>query len=249
MNEAIVENGGCGYINKDSLFVMSIRKSPSMDEAIAQLAEIQRVFVSQPLTEELVETINRMCHQVYGFLDKQLEPDLDSKESSSDYTQKDIQHLKVSSVWTGKQFVSKEVVGSGCTIDGPYLYKIPASILSRKRLIESLQIKKQFCLKDIEKALKAMKKDFKDQPVDERCQIVLHFIVTLLHQVKLNVAPTLMLPDEHVSFCASQTNWPTTTHLGTDGTLNTLTYMASSHQPGKEAGCGANEKLKYLRNL
>ncbi len=197
LNEAIVENGGCGYINKDSLFVMSIRKSPSMDEAIAQLAEIQRVFVSQPLTEELVETINRMCHQVYGFLDKQLEPDLDSKESSSDYTQKDIQHLKVSSVWTGKQFVSKEVVGSGCTIDGPYLYKIPASILSRKRLIESLQIKKQFCLKDIEKALKAMKKDFKDQPVDERCQIVLHFIVTLLHQVKLNVAPTLMLPDEH----------------------------------------------------
>ncbi len=66
-------------------------------------------------------------------------------------------------------------------------------------MIESLQLKKHFCLKDIEKALKAMKSDFKDQPVDEQCQAVLHSIVTLLHHVELNPAtnPTLMLPDEH----------------------------------------------------
>ena len=208
VNENRVEDGGCGYINQDSLSVMSIRKSPSMDEAIAQLAEIQRVFESQlpTVTQKLVESIDRMCRQLYGFLDKQLEPEKvhtyvpwHSKQEPSGKNQKEIQHLQIPSVWTGKRFVNKEIVGSDWSCDGPYLYKVPASLSSRKHLIESLQLKKHFCLKDIEKALKAMKSDFKDQPVDEQCQAVLHSIVTLLHHVELNPAtnPTLMLPDEH----------------------------------------------------
>ncbi len=196
VNEAFVTDGGCGFITQSSLPMLRLRQSPSMDEAIAQLAEIQQVFETQPVTEHLVKTIDKMCHQVYGFLDKQLE--LETTCKSEDSTQKSVQHLPIESVWTGMRFVSKEVVGSDWSVDGPYLYKLPASLSSKIYLIESLQLKKQFCLKDIEITLIAMKRDFQDEPVNERCQTVLYSIVTLLHQVELNIAatPTLMLPDE-----------------------------------------------------
>ena len=200
LNESSVEKGGCGYINQDALSIMGIQRSSSIEDAIAQLSEVQLSFESQLPSKDLVSNVDKICCQIYDFLNSKL-------QASSSEHQKQVQHLHLLSVWNGKTFVDSNLVASDWlgSHDGPYLYKTPVAISSNKYLLESLQLKKQFSLKDIENALISMKQCFKNEPIDEHCQIVFNSIVALLQQLDLTTAPILMLPDKHFVLHKSNT--------------------------------------------
>ena len=205
VNEKSTKEGGCGYIVQDTIGLLKIRRSPSVEEVVAHLAVVQQTFQSQPATEKLVLITDRMCRQVYGFLDGKLEPEgvtyyTGVSKVSQGPDPRIVQSLQsISCVWTGKQFVEGELIAKeSWNNSGPYLYNLPASLSSRKNLIKVLKIKKQFEFVDIKTALNKMKRDFEDKPVDERCQNILKDIISLLQKLKFNPSETylLMLPDE-----------------------------------------------------
>ena len=205
VNEKSTKEGGCGYIVQDTIGLLKIRRSPSVEEVVAHLTVVQQAFQSQPATEKLVTNTDRMCRQVYGFLDGKLEPEAVTyytgvSRVSQGPDPRIVQSLQsILCVWTGKQFVEEELIAKeSWNNNGPYLYNLPASLSSRKNLIKVLKIKKQFEFVDIKTALNKMKRDFEDKPVDERCQNILKDVISLLQKLKFNPSETylLMLPDE-----------------------------------------------------
>ncbi len=241
VNEAHVENGGCGYINQDTLSMMCIQKSPSINNAVAQLSTVQQVFeTSLPSPSEyLVESVDRICCQVYRFLDNTLKASLPQKE---------VQHLQISSVWDGKQFVDTSVLAIDWSDSGPYLYKTPGSISSYTFLLQSLQLKKRFGLKDIDDALKSMKRYFKYEPIDEECQSVFYSIVGLLQKLDLTATPNLMLPDEN--FILHQSNTLACNEADWVPKDSKYTYVHNSVPPSLAKKLGVKPTIsKVLENF
>ena len=203
VNENSSENGGCGYIVQSTIDLLEIRRSPSVEEVVAHLTVVQQAFQSQPAaTKELVSSTDRMCRQVYGFLDGKLKSNTGSISAAR--VEPDplvLQSLqRISCVWTGNQFVEVELIAKeSWSINGPYLYCVPSILSFQKNLTKALCIKEHFSFQDVKLALNKMKEDFKDQPVDERCQNILKDIVSLLQKIELKASDTyvLMLPDEH----------------------------------------------------
>ena len=192
VNEKAINDGGCGHISYDTVTLLKIRRSPSVKEVIANLSEIQRVFQVHSTPENLIPSTDRMCQHIYEFLDGRLEP-----ETGIDtLTVQSLQ--RISCIWTGTEFVKVDIVAKEWNYDGPYLYCLPSNLVTQKNLLKFLKIKQHFMFEDIKDALKRMKEEFKNQPVDEKCQNILKDIVSLLQKLELNDSEThiLMLPDE-----------------------------------------------------
>ncbi len=182
-------------VPRQTIALLGLREFPSFEEVLAQLTDLQAVFMAnqfQMLDE--ISTIGRMCMRMYDFLDKHL-----PLESCS---------IQISHLWNEKQFVEIDIISKDWTrVNGPYLYGLPASMLSRKNLIASLKLKVQFSFEDIHKAAQKMKNEFDNRPVDENCQTILQAIITLLHNLDFSASKryTLLLPDEHYVLCQSDT--------------------------------------------
>ena len=192
-----VKDIGCVSVPQESIALLGLREVPSFEEVLAQLNELQSVFMAKDFqTTELISTTGRMCTQVYGFLDTTL------RKSSIE-----AQNISISYVWNEQQFVELDVVSKNWRVNGPYLYGLPASILSKKKLTECLKFKKQFSFEDIQKALQKMKNDYDCRPVDEHCQTILQAIITLLQNLHLSASKkyTLLLPDENYVLYQSDT--------------------------------------------
>ena len=197
VNQKSTDEWGCGPISQDTLDFLEIRSSPSVEGVVAHLTELQQAFQSQPATTDVIVSTNKMCRQVYSFLDRNLTPETDSSQPDSQIM-KSLE--QISCLWTGKQFVELEILAQeSWSIDGPYLYCLPPILSTNKNLVEALKIKEHFSFEDVVNALSKMKKDFGDLPIDERCQNMLKDIISLLQKLKLNASDisTLMLPDEH----------------------------------------------------
>ena len=212
VNEKTIEDGGCDFIKDNILSLLEVRKSPSIKEVVAHLAQVQKEFQShQPPSEELILHTNKVCDNVYDYLDNELKPSKTlpaSPEQEPVYIDLESQY-GVSHVWTGKQFVETEKVAKEWNIDGPYLYPWHSSISSRSHLIESLQLKQQFTFKDAQRAIEEMQKDFGDKPVNKNCQKMLKDVVALLQKCDLTSILSehleLMLPDENYVLHHSKT--------------------------------------------
>ena len=196
VNQKAINEGGCGCINHETINLLKIRWSPSVKEVVAHLGEVHRVFESRPTTEELASSTDRMCWQIYTFLNEKLEPEIAKKE---------IDHLtlqslqRIACVWTGRQFIKVEVIARMWNSDGPYLYRLPPYLYSQENLMRILKIREQFSFEDLKNALNKMKNDFRDLPVDKNCQNFLGDAISLLKKIELNDSEThtLMLPDEN----------------------------------------------------
>ena len=201
VNELTIKEGGCNYINRESVNLLGLRSTPTCEEVIEHLKKVIQLFLSQQTTPALVESTDRICRRVYDYLSRLL--DIESKIKAKSNTQ--VVHLPIlrtlkdiPCVWTGEAFVKIEVVAEQWKRKGPYLYPVPPSLSSHKALKKALKIKEEFCLVDVQKALVKMKKDFGDQPVDEHCQVFLKELVSLLLKLdhKEFQQCTIMLPDE-----------------------------------------------------
>ena len=202
VNELSTERGGCGYIRQDTVRLLELRSFPSCDEVIEQLKRVINIFNSQPVTQELVTNTDRMCRSIYGFLNREIniEQEFDSKSTHLvPFPQSFLQTLQeIPCVWTGKQFLPVEVIAKHWSIEGPYLYPVPSSLSFQRNLTKALNIKEEFSLDDVQRALSKMKEEFKDQPVDDRSQVFLKELVSLLLRLdpKKFQQCTIMLPDE-----------------------------------------------------
>ena len=173
---------GCGVITSKVQDVLKIRAKPSCSEVIHHLKALIQTFEAQAITEDLKKWVDRMCQQIYKYLD----------ERQNEEEIKCIQELaNVPCIWTGEKFLHVHVLAKKWNRNGPYLYQVPSALSLRRNLCKVLEVKDDFTKEDIETALKHMKQNFGENPVDEASQHVLKALVSYLLEIK---------PDEFSDF-------------------------------------------------
>ena len=195
VNEASVEEGGCGYINQKTRKILQVQNSPSCQEVVNHLKLLISEFNSQQPNSKLVDWTDRICRQAYEFLDGQI-----PQETPTDQAPQlplGLQELRsLPCVWTGKTFIEIQNVAEEWKLNGPYLYPVPSSLAFRKSLAAILEIKDKFAAKDIVRVLFQMKEDFNDNPVSDVCQKLLCELVAQLHKIKPSeCSQPIWLPD------------------------------------------------------
>ena len=195
VNEASVEEGGCGYINQKTREILQVRNSPSCQEVVNHLKLLISEFNSQEPNSRLVDWTDRICRQAYEFLDGQIQQETPSGQAPQLLL--GLQELQgLPCVWTAKKFIAIQDVAKEWKLDGPYLYPIPSGLDFRKRLVASLGIKNKFTAEDIVRVLFQMKEDFNDNPVSDACQELLRELVSQLYKIKPSeCSQPIWLPD------------------------------------------------------
>ena len=173
---------GCGIVNNKVQDVLKIRAKPSCNEVICHLKELIQTSKTLTTTEDLKKWIDRMCQQIYKYFD----------EKQSEEEIKCIKGLaKLPCIWTGKNFLHIHVLAKKWNLNGPYMYQVPSILSLRRNLCKVLEVKEDFTKEDVETALKQMKQDFGEEPVDEASQHLLKALVSYLLEIK---------PDEFSDF-------------------------------------------------
>ena len=188
VNESSEE--GCGRLSIKLQNILQVRTSPTCHEVIQQLRELIKTFESQATTEKLKTWTNKMCQQIYKFLDDRR--DYEEIESFQELT-------RLPCIWTGKKFLTTNQVAKLWKLDGPYLHEVPSLLLACHNLCKALSIKEDFNISDVENALIQMKEDFGDQPVDEESQVILKELVSYFLKIKPDKFSDfkILLPDEN----------------------------------------------------
>ena len=167
--------GGCGIINRKVQDVLKIRAKPTCTEVIRHLKELIQTFQAQTMTDDLKKWMDRMSQQIYKYLDEQ----------QTEKEIKSIQELaKVPCIWSGEKFLHVHVLAKKWNHNGPYLYQVPSALSLRRNLCKVLEVKDDFTKEDVETALKQMKQDFGENPVDEASKHVLKALVSYLLEIK-----------------------------------------------------------------
>ena len=192
LNEDLPGNGGCGIISHRMQAILQIKTTPSYTEVIAHFTILIDVFESSP---EMVIWADRMSRKVYEFLDTLLKQDSESEMTETFHTC--ISHLlKKSCIWTGKGFVGCRYVAQKWSLNGPYLYRVPESLTTRKYLQKALKIKDSFSIEDLVSVLQTLKTDFGTTPLPDNCQALVKAILPELpSQVQEKKSGPIMLPD------------------------------------------------------
>ena len=181
--------GGCGELSSKVHKFLKVCSLPTCNEVIQQLRELIQTFESWTITEDLKKMVDRMCRQIYKFLDEQKGED----------EIKSIQQLtEVPCVWTGKRFLCVHHVAKQWKLDGPYLHQVPSVLSLRRNLCEILSVKQDFRISDVENALSQIKQDFGDNSVDEGSQNLLKELVSYFLKIKPDEFSDfkILLPDE-----------------------------------------------------
>ena len=180
---------GCGEMSLKCQSLLNVRTSPNCDEVVNHLRELIQVFESQTVTADTKNWIDRMCRQIYRFLDGR----------RNDKEVKCIQQLiKLSCIWNGKEFLNAHQVAKQWKLDGPYLHQVPTVLSLCHNLCKTLSLKDDFSKNDVENALSQMKQDFGNQPVDENSQRLLKELVSYFLKIKPDEFSNykILLPDE-----------------------------------------------------
>lgn len=192
VNERKREHGGCSNISAECQKLLQIKSTPTVDQVIQQFKQVITVFklckdVGEAKTK-LIEWTNTCCQQIYHFLDSKIESLIGTGE---------LQGLKaLPCVWTGSCFLNPNVIAfESKVVNGPYLFQIPSSLSSNKKLAKALEIKDTFTSGDIIAALENMKRDFGNTVVDDNCKKFLRNIIPELHSIKASEELIVMLPD------------------------------------------------------
>ena len=197
LNTKSPAEGGCGVIHITACGILKIQTVPTISNAIKQLQSLVAIFELTDATpsDDIFEWCDEICDEIYDFLTNQLHFKV-SKES-----EKMISKLVDDrSIWTGKSFISPQVVAKDWRHEtGPYLFKLPSQLATKKDLINLLGIKERFTLNDIVSALNRMKTDFEGKPVEQPVRAVLF---SMIHEIDHIMAYTegsnigmIMLPD------------------------------------------------------
>ena len=188
VNNSSVEDGGCGPIDEDAIQLLGIRSAPTFEEVVLQLKKLIELFSLQECTTKLIQLTDKMCRRIYEFFNSIL--------ANADNT--DVQSLReLACIWTGKQFITISVVATKWSLNGPYLYPLPASLSFHTYLTKHLNIKEEFTMSDIQIALAKMKEQFGSEPISEECQNVFNQLLPLFVSSDVPKDTSIMLPDEN----------------------------------------------------
>ena len=182
-----VNEGGCEGLSTQVRNILQVRMLPTCHEVILQWRQLIHTFESQATTETWT---SRACQQIYKFLD-----DREGYHEIEDFQEL----IKSPCIWTGKRFLAINQVARSWKLDGPYLHEVPLLLSSCPNLCEVLSIKDEFSKDDVETAVKKMKEDFDDQPVDEKSQEILKELVSYFLKIKPEEFSDfkILLPDEN----------------------------------------------------
>ena len=86
------------------------------------------------------------------------------------------------------------VVAKNWRVKGPYLYKIPDSITTRRNLQKALDIKENFTMEDFVGALQALKREYGSESLPDNCQTLVKAIVPELPSERDDDYGTIILP-------------------------------------------------------
>ena len=180
LNTKSPDEGGCDIIHASAREVLEIRMVPMVRNVVDQLQSLITVFklMDSAPSVDFLEWSTHICHQAYTFFSQQLQFKM------SDKTQElimisELEHSTC--IWTGKCFISPHVVAKEWRHEtGPYLFKLPSQLGTKKNLTKLLGIKERFTLSDIASALNRMKNDYEDNPVEQPARAVL---LSMIHEV------------------------------------------------------------------
>ena len=196
LNQDLPSDGGCGVINHRMQEILQIKNAPSCTEVIAHFTILMNEFES---STEMIKWADRMSRKTYEFLDNLLKKEGESEYELSETINTGIVSLKEKScIWTGKEFVECRFVAKKWLLSGPYLYKVPDSMTTRKYLQKALNIKENFSFEDFVSVLQSLKTEFGALPLPDNCQSLVRAILPELPSRRPEVDyGTIMLPDSN----------------------------------------------------
>ena len=174
------DKGGCGQISTEVYKMLNIRYYPTCADAIQQLKELVDTFNSTKSNPEMLKWIGRMCNQIYSFLDRQISIAQEKKKECPSFKAM----KSISCVWTGTNFISLKRIAKNWKMDGPYLFKVPDTLLPQKYLCTKLDIKTQFSKDDVTFALEKIKKKFGSNSLDDEHREFFNELIPLLQKIK-----------------------------------------------------------------
>ena len=190
LNQDLPGNGGCGFISLRVQEILQIRKTPHYKEVLSHFQLLIDTFDDSP---NMVKFADRISRNVYEFLDKLLRQESEVPETIETC----ISSLSLKTcIWTGEKFVKCSVVAKQWTLRGPYLYKLPDSMATRKHLQNILGIKESFSTENFVSALEDIKQDFGSTSLSENCQLLVLEILPKLPSEDVDAYyGQVMLPD------------------------------------------------------
>ena len=194
LNQDLPSDGGCGIINDRMQEILQIKNAPSCTEVIAHFTILINEFESSTV---MIKWADRVSRKTYEFLDNLLKQESECELSEPINT--GIVSLKEKScIWTGKEFVECCFVAKKWLLSGPYLYKVPDSMTTRKYLQKALNIKESFSFEDFVNVLQSLKTEFGALPLPDNCQYLVRAILPELPSQEPEVDyGTIMLPDSN----------------------------------------------------
>ena len=192
VNQELIQKGGCGFLSRRARELLQIRDTPSYKEVISHFQQLIETFTESSQESVMVKWADRISRQVYGFLDNVLK-----SKSSEEPEEADVSPLtNLACIWTAETFIECSIVAKEWKQDGPYLFKIPRSIVTRTHLLKALQIKESFTIEDFANTLQCLKRDYGTAPLPDKCQLLVREIVAAFPSQRLEVeCGPFMLPD------------------------------------------------------
>ena len=192
------KDGGCGYLTYVAKNILKIRSSPTPKEVIAHFKHLIEVFTSErtPSTS-MIERADAMARQVYEYLDSALRPQI--TQGAEPHQPVDLSPISDSPcIWTGKEFMCCDNIAQEWKLkDGPYLFRVPSSIVTRTNLLKALEIKEKFTILDFLNALHFLHNEYGTEQLPDNCQRLVKEIITELSSCSELPTdhPPIMLPD------------------------------------------------------
>ena len=165
--------------------LLQIKCEPLCADVVSHFTLLTQLGEKELLQSQIVQT---MCRSIYGYFEIIIKDDHVSAEMET------LKHSNCILVKEG--FVNSEFVSEDWSLDGPYLFRIPAILTTRRSFAAFAGVKPAFSSDTVFKALLKMKADFGDNPISQECQYVIgHMIPILTKTVSNKPACSVMLPD------------------------------------------------------
>ena len=185
LNQNQPSEGGCGFVSHRVREILQVRSGPTFSEVTLHFYHLIEKFDG---SDKMVTWADRISRKVYEFFETALKDSPEEIDLSS--------LMEKPCIWTGKEFVECKDVARDWRHNGPYLFKVPSNMDTRRKLQEALKIKAKFNIEDLVGALQFLKRDFGEMPLTEICQELVKSILWELpsENVEIDLRP-IMLPD------------------------------------------------------
>ena len=206
--EQKIPDGSMIHMSKNVCNLLQIQTTPSCCDVTDHLKLLIATMTSikgtlKTLDSSLISSafdVGHICDAVYTYFETVLYSITYNETTQFTTDMDELRHLCC--VWTGRAFVHPSMVAKDWALDGPYLFRVPAILAYRQKLVEFLRIQSCFTINDALHALHQMGNDFGNKPVSDECKQVIKNITSLPYEgIPEEVIESVMLPDQNFVLC------------------------------------------------